>query len=175
MFLSPLRRHLEHICKTEIQINSTSCLRRPSFVSQVCFLHSRNDQLHLCNFRECTLENTTGTGKSAQNTTTSGWVCISKQRGSTGVGLQSGTIGAEDLMLAAYVGEGILLRISSILITRTNYLLILGVYLPVQFHVKIKSQFIRSEKSPIRGNTQKCTAGLNSLAITDLSKDCYFM
>lgn len=144
-------------------------------MSQLCFLHSRNDQLHLCNFRERALENTTGTSKSAQNTTTSGWVCISNQCGSTGVGLQSGTIGAEDLMLAAYVGEGILLRISSILITRTNHPLILGVYLPVQFHVKIKSQFIRSEKSPIRGDTQKCTAGLNSLAITHLSKDCYFM
>ena len=96
-----------------------------------------------------------GTDNSAQNTITSGYVYISKQCGSTGVGLQSGTIGAEDLILAAHVG--------------------------VQFHAKIKSQFVHSENSQheskrtIRGNTQKCTAGLNSVAITDTSKDCYFM
>lgn len=58
-FLSPLHRHLEHIYKIEREINSRSCLWRPSFLSQLCFLHSRNDQVHLGYFRECPLEKTT--------------------------------------------------------------------------------------------------------------------
>lgn len=143
-------------------------MKRPSFLSQLYFLHSRNDQPAYCSCRECPLGNTIGGGRSAQNTTARGYACISKC-GSAGAGLQSRTVGAEDLILTVHAGEGIFVRISSVLIPRTNCPLIFGVYLPVQFYVKIKSQFTHSEnsqresKSAVRGNIQKCTAGLNSL------------
>lgn len=85
------------------------------------------------------LENTARTGKSAQNITTSRSVCTRKQHGSTAAGLQSTTIGARGPIL---VGEGILLRITSILIPGTNYPLVFGVWLSVQFPVNVQSQFM---------------------------------
>lgn len=107
-------------------------------------------------------ENWCTAGWMHQRAPASGCVCTSSC-----VGLQTGTTGAED---PAHGAEGVWLRISSALIPQTNCALISQVYLPVQFHIIIKSQFIQGgssqcePKGTVRGSIQKCPAGLNSLS-----------